>query len=133
MLETCVILSALVARSGVPQMLFASLAQNWYLAFAILGTALFWVGLHYWNRYRDQLVWPTQKPQPLFLELCETHRLSRPQRALLLKAAETNGLRHSAAIFVDPQFLGRLASAAGPEQGTYQELLEQLFGKIEKA
>ena len=106
----------------------ASLVENWYLVLAIAGSALFWIGLHYWGRYRDQFVWPGQRLQPLFLELCEVHQLSRPQRALLLKAAETNELRHAATVFVDPRILGRLAATAGPERTMHQELMTRLFG-----
>ena len=111
------------------QTLAVSWGQNWYLVAVILGSGLFWICLHYWSRYRDSIIRAGRRPASLFLELCEAHRLTNPQRALLLRAAETRSLKYSATVFVDPRVLGEMAAGGGPDRALYKELSAKLFGE----
>jgi hypothetical protein len=125
--------SAILAAAARYSAKSSTIGNHWYLVCAIAGIAVFWVALHYWNRYRDKLVLPGRRLPPLFLELCEAHQLSRAERTLLLKAVESSRLTHAAAVFVDERILRRLIDAGGADGPPCAELLAKLFGSAAEA
>lgn len=96
---------------------------------AVVGIAVFWAGLCWFDNYRKQRALESRTPQALFSELCRLHRLSRGQRTLLLAAVSQQRPEEMAKIFVDPSIISSLAFSQRPEADGYAQLLSQLFGE----
>jgi hypothetical protein len=105
-----------------------SLQDNGILVVTVLAIALFWTGLYLWDRHRKSTVRLLTGPRGLFQELCQVHRLSPTDQALLSKAADRKQLDQPAVIFVDPRILSEFATSPHPEAADYARLSEKLFG-----
>jgi hypothetical protein len=99
-----------------------------FILFAMV-IAIIWAMLFFWDRFR-KLQEPAQEVvKSLFDELCEAHRLSQQDAALLVDAAQECRLSSPAILFVQPEHLALLSGEQRPKGGVYGQLREKLFGK----
>lgn len=108
----------------------SSWSENWYLIVAVLGIALFWIALYFWDRYRKQIIYSDDSEKALFLELCRAHKLNRAERKILLKAVQAKSLQQPAILFVDPTVLLQLAFSNSTDSASYTQLSKRLFGTL---
>lgn len=106
----------------------SSWSENWYLIVAVLGIALFWIALYFWDRYRKQIIYSDDSEKALFLELCRAHQLSRAECTILLRAVRAKSLQQPALLFVDPTLLLQLAFSNSTDAASYSQLSKRLFG-----
>jgi hypothetical protein len=108
----------------------SSLSKNLELIVLVaVGIAGLWAALHYWGRYRDRILGRAGSPQSLFLELCHVHRLSRPEKTLLMQAATAAKLADPAVAFINPQVLGAMKGSVSADAQERRVLIEKLFGR----
>jgi hypothetical protein len=108
----------------------SSLSKNLELiVWVAIGIVGLWAALHYWGRYRDRILRRGDSPQSLFLELCRVHRLSHPERTLLMQAATAAKLAEPAVAFVNPQVLGAIKGSVSADAQERRVLMEKLFGR----
>ncbi|MFO1019494.1 MAG: hypothetical protein U0903_02160 [Planctomycetales bacterium] len=89
---------------------------------------LFWVGMHFWEKYRAQLAAGMRTPTYLFLELCQTHQLSPAERNLLQQSVlDPNDLPQA---FINPEHLEILSHTVPHQSAACRELKLKLFGQI---
>jgi hypothetical protein len=98
---------------------------------AAAGVVLAIVGFYLWNTYRK----PRESrekasPEDLLAELCNAHKLSRPEQSLITNLARSFGLAQPALLFVDPWPFDRAAETADLEAPRYRALREKLFGSV---
>ncbi len=105
-----------------------SLSENWFLVAVFVAIPVLWGALTYWDKYRKRHAPSGNNPKSLFLELCRAHTLSRADRSLLLKAAETRRLKQPAMVFIDPAILRELAAARSADAGAYRQLAKKVLG-----
>jgi hypothetical protein len=101
-----------------------------FLAFALIIAAI-WITLFLlekWRKSRSESQTPPARS--VFDELCEAHRLSTQDVALLLDAAHECRVPTPAFLFVQPDHLDRLSSDARPKAAVYRQLRERLFGDL---
>ena len=97
------------------------------LAGAVVALAI--AVLYFWNHLRTSAGGTSDRSiRVLFDDLCESHHLSRADRALLTALAEAFELQQPASLFVDPWSLDQAAAAADPDAPRYRALREKLFG-----
>jgi hypothetical protein len=102
------------------------------LSFLLLAAAclvLFWWGLQYLEKCRQDRGSSNKTPKDLFHDLCRVHQLSRAQRQLLVAAVARSRPEEMPRVFVDPSILGSLAVSNALEAESYSRLLTKLFGE----
>lgn len=111
-----------VSRSSKATRDAASYLDLFLFVAAILASLA--AAIYCWNRVRHKLLQRGDSPQSLFQELCRVHRLTRPEKSLLMQAVSTAELREPAAAFVNPVVLESLDES--PETIA---LSDKLFGR----
>lgn len=101
---------------------------RWLLFFGVIGLAGVWGGLFLWDRWSRRLAGPTEQVDPMFVTLCQAHRLDKGARSLLRNVARESGVEPAAALFLDPTILRRWADGHPDDAETVAGLTEHLFG-----
>jgi hypothetical protein len=88
------------------------------------------VALFIWDRRRVQSVRAAETGESLFRELCNEHRLTRPESELLLRClgSGSDRLEQPALIFVDPTILRHYTEKGGSDAAGCRSLARKLFG-----
>lgn len=107
----------------------ASSGHTKLLVAVVAAIAVFWIALYYWDRRRKQRKHQVDSSDSLFVELCDSHRFGRSERAVLTQAARTNGVEEPALLFVDPALFQRTLKTVATDPGQSQAMAEQMFGK----
>ena len=91
----------------------------------LVAVAALWAGLYMWDRRRRPIAVKTENAG-LFGELCRAHRLSKEDRALLLRAAGSQ--ENTAVVFVDPDVLATFADSHPGEAAQFRRMRDRIFG-----
>lgn len=112
---------------------YGSTSNHWFLITVLVGIGLLWLGLYYWDRYRQHHLGGGGGPRGLFHELCKVHELSRAERGLLMQVVERCGVSEPAQVFVDPGLLRGMSDIAGADAAEFVRLTRKLFGNLDAA
>jgi len=107
-----------------------TLSDNLFLITWIGLIIAFWIGLYYFDQWRKSRSAMMGSAKSLFVELCKAHRLTRTERALMLRAAKVYNPAEPAAIFVDPRILSSCATLPKPDGPDYSLLRQKIFGEF---
>lgn len=105
--------------------------SDYLFLFAVLGLLTGGaVALFLWDRRRTQSVREAETAESLFRELCNEHRLTRPESELLLRCLQTGGKRSEqpAIVFADPTILRHYGEQGGADASASKSLAKKLFG-----
>ena len=94
----------------------------------ILCIGLFWLVLHNWDRLFKQINPKKSNENTLFSELCTTHQMSNTEKTTLRNAAASLKLTEPALLFVEPQWLDKLAQKSDEWKKPSERLKFKLFG-----
>ena len=108
----------------------SSLSDNWFFIAVAMAIAALWIALYYWDQFRKEGVPDGGRQSSLFVELCQVHGLTRPERMLLLRAMEDRVQVPQAAVFIQPEILAELALSESAEAGQFRDLFTKLFDGI---
>ncbi|MGE3314670.1 MAG: hypothetical protein AB7O26_06090 [Planctomycetaceae bacterium] len=107
-------------------------SSDYMFLFIVLGILVAGaVGLYIWDRRRTQSVREAETGESLFRELCNEHRLTRPERDLLMRCLGSGDdrLEQPALVFADPTILRRYAERAGADSKESRSLANKLYGR----
>lgn len=97
------------------------------IAIAVAGLLL-WLVVNRLDWLRSSRRQYSQSQEALFAELCQAHRLSRSDRALLWLIGAAKGTNRVCCVFVDPRVIQQFAQNNPADAGDCLELCRRLFG-----
>ncbi len=104
-------------------------SQHLALFLGALGCiVLAWIVLINWERIVESLRVPEEEVDPLLLELCQAHKLSRSEIHFLKNQAVRLQATHPADLFVNPSMWTSLTNSSHSETIRLKKLYKVVFG-----
>lgn len=101
--------------------------QTVLIVVTLVGLALLWIVLIYWEQLLNVFQPPPPEQESLFRGLCHHHGLSRGERLTLTKLAEHHQLKDAAVLFISSRYYQEPSQPVAFLEKS-QSLRKKLFG-----